>query len=246
MKRVPVWGQTQLWSKLYTREKERNVVSELRQTNGGRITQEKRRITIFSCIGVGHTSTNRPLLAETTVLPLSSIALWCRVALSDCPIHFHSLFLKERENHVIIYYALKTINLLLLLRQRYSRYLVGQHGRAKETRRCLVISVKMQICVLNRCCSVMLPRPWPSGSLPISSPTRRVGSWIWTTVHQWKIQHSSHQNNQTNGNLSGQSPDWEVVMRAGWIQAEKGEMKVQLLTSLYFKWKSHKSWDYSG
>lgn len=95
------------------REKERNVASELRQTNGGRITQEKTRITIFSCIGVGHTSTNMHLLAET-VLPLSSIALWCRVALSDCPIHFHSPFLKERD-HIIIYYVLKTMYLLLLL-----------------------------------------------------------------------------------------------------------------------------------
>lgn len=46
-------------------------------------------------------STDRLLLAETTVLPLSSIALWCRVASSDCPNYMHSLFLGE-ENVLLL------------------------------------------------------------------------------------------------------------------------------------------------
>lgn len=63
-----------------TWEKERNVASELRQTNGERITQERRNNHLFVHRGRTKTTTNTPLLAETTVLPLSSIALWCRVA----------------------------------------------------------------------------------------------------------------------------------------------------------------------
>lgn len=144
---------------------------------------ERRRVTIFSCIGVGHTSTNRPLLAETTVLPLSSIALWCRVALSG--IHFHSSLLKEWENHIIIYYALKTVHPLQLLRQWHTRQLVGQHGRAKETTHCLVISVKTCIHVLNCCFSVMFPRPSPNGSLPV------VQSWVLNVNYCTPVKHST-------------------------------------------------------
>lgn len=107
-----------------------------RPTGGRRTHEKRRRRSIFSCIGVGHTSTNRPLLAESTVLPQSSIALWCRVALSDCPIH---CFWKKA---IIVNSALRTVY-LLLLRQWYMSQLVGQHGRAKQSRRCLVIRVKM-------------------------------------------------------------------------------------------------------
>lgn len=62
------------------------------------------------------------------------------------------------------------------------------------------------------CCSAMFPRLLPDVSLLILSPTFRVGSWIWTTVHQWKVLQHSHQNNQTNGSLTSQSPDWEVMV----------------------------------
>lgn len=156
------------------------------------------------------------------MLPLSSIALWCRVALSDCPVHFHSLFLKERIDHIIDNYALRTVY-LLLLRQWHIRQLVGQHGKAKQTRRCLVMSVKnVDMYVWNCCCSVMLPRPL------------LVQSWVLnmnyctpeksTNIHIRIIQQLARFQVQLKA-------DWAVMVWEDWIQAEKGEMKVQLLTS---------------
>lgn len=63
---------------------------------------------IYSCIGgvcchyyfpFGHTPTNRHLLADTTVLPLGSIALWCRVAFIWTSIPFPQLSsLREGNN----------------------------------------------------------------------------------------------------------------------------------------------------
>lgn len=107
------------------------------------------------------------------------------------------------------------------------------------------MSVKM--CVWKCCCSVMLPGLLPNASRPILPPTCRVGFWIWTTVHQWKILQHFNQNNQTNDNLSDQV---EVQTEKWWCEKtgfrQKEEMKVQLLTSSYFKRKSHTSWDYSG
>lgn len=185
------------------------------------ITQEyRRRITIFSCIGVGHTTTNRPLLAETTVLPLSSIALWCRVALSDCPIHFHSSFLKEIKT-TSFNYALRTVYLLLLLlRLIRLGHMSDQHSLQKKQRGGKMLQFDGG--------SLM----WPGATAKCTTANlvSNVQSWILNVNYYTPVKNTTTiTSNYSNNGLLVQSLKWKGMMLGktvdGNLHAEKGKWK---------------------
>lgn len=87
----------------------------------------------LTCIEIVHTTTNRPLLAEPTVLPLSSIALWCRVALYlDCPVQFHSPFWKKEKT--TSQYTIWIIHLLDTL-SNFVGNMAGSHSWQQELKK---------------------------------------------------------------------------------------------------------------